>query len=77
MIVRAGKVQPRPTHGESSMKSPFGMRGQSMTEYVVICTVLAAALLLPMPGSQKTVSQLLCDSIRDFYSSLTLFISLP
>lgn len=59
------------------MKSPFGMSGQSMTEYAVICAVLAGALLLPMPGSQQTVSQFLCDSIRDFYSYLTLFISLP
>ncbi len=59
------------------MRAPFGMSGQSMTEYAVICAALAAALLLPMPGSQQTAAQLLCDSIRDFYSSLTLFISLP
>jgi len=32
------------------------MSGQSMTEYAVICAALAAALLLPMPGSQQTAA---------------------
>ncbi len=68
------------------MKAPFGtftrpmrrrQQGQSMLEYAVICFVLAVALFAPMPGSQQTAAQLLCDSIRDFYSSLTVFISLP
>ena len=51
--------------------------GQSMVEYVIISLVLVAALLLPLPGFQESACQLLCDSIRNFYSSLTLFISLP
>ncbi len=54
-----------------------GQLGQSMVEYVIIAAALVAALLLPFPGSQESVCQLLCDSIRNFYSSLTLFISLP
>jgi len=51
--------------------------GQVMVEYAVIATVLAAALLAPLPGSQESVCQLLCDSIRNLYTSLTLFVSLP
>jgi len=48
-----------------------------MIEYVIITGVLVTALLLPFPGSQESVCQMLCDAIRSFYSSLTLFISLP
>lgn len=51
--------------------------GQSMVEYAVIGTILVSALFFPLPGSQETVSQLLCDAIRNFYSSLSLFLSLP
>lgn len=67
----------RPSSSKPAGPSRRGQLGQSMIEYVMICSVLVAALFAPMPGSQESVSQLLCDSIRDFYSSLTLFISLP
>jgi len=52
-------------------------RGQSMIEYVVICAVLAAALFVPIPGTQKSAGQLLADSVGGLYSSLTFFLSLP
>jgi len=51
--------------------------GESTVAYTSMCVALVAALLIPLPGSQETVSQLLCDAIRNFYSSLSLFISLP
>jgi hypothetical protein len=52
-------------------------RGQSMIEYVVICAVLVAALFVPIPGTQTTASQLLANSVRGLYGSLTFFLSLP
>jgi Flp pilus assembly pilin Flp len=51
--------------------------GQMMVEYAVIAAVLAGALFAPFPGSQESVSQLLCDSIRNLYTSMTQFVSLP
>jgi len=47
-------------------------RGQSMTEYAVICGLLATFLFIGTP-----VGQLLTQAIRNFYADLTLFISLP
>ena len=48
-------------------------RGQSMTEYAVICGVLAACLF----AAQSPVGQVLATAIRNFYSDLTFFLSLP
>jgi len=46
-------------------------RGQSMTEYVIICGVLAVCLFATPVGAQ------LAKAIRDFYYYLTFFVSLP
>jgi hypothetical protein len=47
-------------------------RGQSMTEYMVICAVLVICLFATQP-----VGQQLAQAIRTFYTDLTLFLSLP
>jgi len=47
-------------------------RGQSMTEYAVICGALATFLFILTP-----VGQQLTQAIRTFYADVTLFISLP
>ena len=47
--------------------------GQSMVEYVVICTVLAAALF----AFSGPVGQKLTQAIHTFYADLTFFFSLP
>ena len=63
---RTARISPRRTQS-----------GESTVAYASICVALVTALLIPLPGSQETVSQLLCDAIRNFYSALSLFISLP
>jgi hypothetical protein len=71
---------------EDAMKptvpSPSGMlsrrpTGQTITEYTLICLVLAAALFAPVPGAQQSVGEMLAGKVRDLYTYLTLFISLP
>ena len=62
-------TQPTPSHR--------GQRGQSMVEYAVIAGVLAAALFVPLPGTQEAAGAFLAGKIRDFYNALTYFISLP
>ncbi len=66
-------TQPSPTGGHR------GQRGQSMVEYAVIAGVLAAALFVPLPGTQpqQAAGAFLAGKIRDFYNDLTYFISLP
>lgn len=58
---------------------PGVQRGQSMAEYIVICTVLVLALFTPIPGSQPRMSaaQMLADALRQFYRALSYFLSLP
>jgi hypothetical protein len=51
--------------------------GQSMIEYTIICAVLAGLLFAPLPPSGQTICQQLTTAIHDFYSDLTLFLSLP
>jgi hypothetical protein len=46
-------------------------RGQSMIEYVIICSVLAVCLFATPVGQQLT------KALHDFYYYLTFFISLP
>jgi hypothetical protein len=46
-------------------------RGQSMIEYVIICSVLAICLFATPVGQQLTTA------LHDFYYYLTFFISLP
>lgn len=47
-------------------------RGQSMIEYVVICAMLALVLFAGSP-----VGKQFAQAIRDFYSNLIFYISLP
>ncbi|SPE25127.1 conserved exported hypothetical protein [Burkholderiales bacterium] len=56
---------------------PRKQRGQSMIEYAVICTALAAALFVPIPPTQQAAGELLASKIHDLYTYLTFFISLP
>jgi hypothetical protein len=62
----------RTTPTNASTGPRHGQRGQSMVEYAVICSVLAAALFVPLPGQQEAAG-----AFRDFYNDLTYFISLP
>ena len=50
---------------------PRLQRGQSMIEYVIICSVLAVCLFATPVGQQLTTA------LHDFYYYLTFFISLP
>lgn len=52
-------------------------RGQSMAEYTIICAVLVAALFMPLPNDTKSAAQKLCDVLRQTYSALSFFLSLP
>jgi Flp pilus assembly pilin Flp len=57
---------------------PLGVqRGQSMIEYAAVGALLAVTLFVPIPGMQQTVGQLLVSKIRELYSNLTFFLSLP
>jgi hypothetical protein len=67
------KRQPLPEYRAATGRQ----HGQAMTEYLVICLVLALWLFAPLPGSGQTAGQLLASKIRAFYSDLTFFISLP
>jgi hypothetical protein len=54
------------------MNSIHRQKGQSMTEYMVIGAALAFFLFAATPvGTQLT------QAMRDFYASLTFFLSLP
>jgi len=48
-------------------------RGQSMTEYVIICAVLVICLF----STQSPAGKQLAQAINNFYTDLTLFLSLP
>jgi hypothetical protein len=62
---------------QQTVRSLRRQRGQSMTEYAIICAVLVTALLVPLPPSQQTIGQMLAGSVRAFYADLTMFVSLP
>ncbi len=70
-------------NGESNMFSripnrlPGAQRGQSMIEYVIICTVLALALFAPLPPDQTSNAQKLAEALRQNYIALSYFLSLP
>ncbi|WP_374676082.1 hypothetical protein [Ideonella sp.] len=58
---------------------PTGARrqcGQALIEYVIVASVLAAALFTVEFGG-RTGAQYLADMIRAFFRSLSYFISLP
>ncbi len=54
-----------------------GQHGQSMVEYLVMCIALVFALFTRVPGTQETAAQMLADRLRDMYSALSFFLSLP
>ena len=51
-------------------------RGQALVEYIVIASVLAAAMFTVEFGG-RTAAQYLADMIRAFFRNLSYFISLP
>lgn len=50
--------------------------GQAMVEYIVVGSVLAAAMFYADFGG-KTAAQYLVDMIKAFFQNLTYYISLP
>ena len=61
---------------------PRHQRGQSMTEYVVICAVLAFVLFVPISdtassGESKTTVELIFDGFRKAYKNFSYALSLP
>jgi hypothetical protein len=68
--------------GERTMSSRTArlsrmQRGQSMVEYTIICAVLVAAMFAPLPNDTESAAQKLCDALRQTYSALSFFFSLP
>ncbi|MBQ0945565.1 hypothetical protein KAK07_19655 [Ideonella sp. 4Y16] len=53
-----------------------GDGGQSMVEYLVVVSALAAALFI-VEVDGRTGAQHLADMVRLFYRNLTYFLSLP
>ena len=52
-------------------------RGQAMVEYIVVASVLVAALFVfDYPGG-KTGAQFLADMVKAFYRGLSFYFSLP
>lgn len=57
-----------------------GVRGQALTEYLVVLAVLVLVLLMPIEGPQaggRCAAVWLADSLRALYGSLAFFLSLP
>jgi hypothetical protein len=58
-------------------------RGQSMTEYVIACGVLAFVLFVPIagdaasPGGAKTTVELMLDGFKRAYQKFSYALSLP
>jgi hypothetical protein len=50
-------------------------RGQALVEYLVVATVLAAALLAPWPGSESTSGWLL-ESLTRWYRNFALVLAI-
>jgi hypothetical protein len=63
----------------TTIAGPHRQRGQSMIEYTLVAAALAAALFVPVPGTQppQAAGELLAAKVHDFYSRLTFFLSLP
>lgn len=60
------------------MSRPRAQRGQSMVEYLVVAAAMVSAMfVIDVTKDGKTMAQLLAESIRVFFRSLTYFISLP
>jgi hypothetical protein len=53
------------------------MRGQALTEYLVVGLALAIAFFLVPVENGRTLSQITSDMVRLFFQNLTYFISLP
>lgn len=54
-------------------RPPRRQRGQSMTEYVVICVGVFAGLFAGNPS----LAQQLAAAVKAFYRALSFYISLP
>lgn len=57
-------------------------RGHMMTEYVVVCAVLAFVLFVPIAdstssGQSKTTVELVIDGFRQAYKKFSFALSLP
>lgn len=52
---------------------PRRQRGQSMTEYAVVCVAVMAGLFAGNPS----VAQQLAAAVKAFYRALSFYISLP
>ena len=76
-------MKPRPVQSRPvSRHARARQRGQSMTEYAVVCAALALALFVPLPGSDdgagaRSVLQILLDGFEKAYERFTHSISLP
>jgi hypothetical protein len=67
----------KPTVRSPTGPLPRRPAGQTITEYTLICLVLAAALFAPVPGAQQSVGEMVAGKLKDLYADLTFFISLP
>lgn len=52
-------------------------RGYIATEWVVLTFIMVMVLFGPIPGQEQSIAGLLMSAIRDFYSNMTLLLSLP
>jgi len=59
------------------MKGRRHMRGQALTEYLVVGAILVSVFFVIPTEDGRTLSQLVSDMVRLFYRNLTYFISLP
>ena len=51
--------------------------GYIATEWVLLTFIMVMALFGPMPGLDQSVVGLLMSAMRDFYSSMSMLLSLP
>lgn len=52
---------------------PRGQRGQSMTEYAIVCAAVGVVLFAGNPS----IAQQLAAAVKAFYRALSYFVSLP
>jgi Flp pilus assembly pilin Flp len=54
-----------------------GQDGQAYVEYLVVTCAVAAALVVPLPGSTDALYVLLASSLKSFFSAYSFTLSLP
>jgi hypothetical protein len=53
-------------------------RGQGMTEYILIVLLtVVLALLVPVPGTNRTVMELFLDAYKSYYDSFYFVLNMP